>query len=195
MANRSDNFNRSDTTSGLGTPSDGGSNWVAVAGTWGISSNQAYESAGGSQEVVYLESDLSDVDVQVTLTDIASKRAGVVVRRNTSNQYLLVLCYGDASLIRLWRQPAGDLIQGVSQTVSNGDVFKVTASGSSVKVYQNGNLRIDVTETHAQTGTRHGLRSEGYSGARWDDFSVTGLSVPRGGPPQRRNRVRTLLRM
>ncbi|HKQ22879.1 MAG TPA: hypothetical protein VJT81_00370, partial [Burkholderiales bacterium] len=41
ITGRTDNFNRGDTATAIGTPSDGGSAWLQLAGTWGIASNQA----------------------------------------------------------------------------------------------------------------------------------------------------------
>lgn len=180
---RSDNFNRADTTSGLGTPSDGGSAWVALSGVWGISSNQAYESAGGPHSVAVLDSGTADVTVQMTLTAVGGNNAGVVARASDDNNYLLLAIYGGNTL-EIYRRDAGSfvsLLAPVTSAYAAGDVFKLTVNGTSVTAYQNGVSKGTVTSAFNQTATKHGLRSHQSIAHRFDDFSVTDLGG--GGAP------------
>jgi hypothetical protein len=91
VSNRTDNFDRADTTNNIGTPSDAGSAWTQSQGTWGIASNAGYESsAAGAQNIAQLEASLADVDVQVTLSNVsAGADAGPVARFADTSNYLL----------------------------------------------------------------------------------------------------------
>src|SRR5690349_20217898 len=87
MTNRTDDFNRADNASALGTPSDSGGGWTVGAGTYGINGNKAYESAGSSLTACWLEASISDCDVQATLSTV-SAALGVVSRAADNNNYL-----------------------------------------------------------------------------------------------------------
>ncbi len=190
MASRTDTFNRADSASALGTPSDGGSAWVAQSGTWGISSNQGYDVTGGSQETAVLEASASDVDVQVTLV-LAGNSEGLIARSAGDNDYLLFVFQTSSNELYLYKRVGGsftDLNGGaVSSTITSTDVFKLSVSGSTVNCYQNGVLKIGpITTTAGQTNTKHGLRAHSSSGARFDTFSITDTGGGGGGNRRRR---------
>src|SRR5438552_14788054 len=113
MTNRTDNFNRADSTTALGTPSDGGSDWIAINGTWGISSNQGYKVAtdANSQRAV-LESSVSNVDVQATLAGNATSGGGGLVCRLADVNNLIVAAIGANNLVaNIFKIVAGSATQ------------------------------------------------------------------------------------
>src|SRR4051812_21781255 len=85
--NRMDDFTRADSPTSLGTPSDGGSAWVAQSGTWGISSNTAIytqDAVLGAATLATLESDGA---VSATIATAAAVY-GIVARLSDPNNYL-----------------------------------------------------------------------------------------------------------
>src|SRR5689334_12682212 len=99
MSNRSDDFNRADNASTLGTPSDAGSAWSALEGTWGISSNQAYNPTADGQGTAALESSIADAQVQATLA--TSGGSGLIGRATDGNNYIL-FARADASNVKIY---------------------------------------------------------------------------------------------
>src|SRR5688500_3275217 len=124
MTNRTDNFNRADTTNGIGTPSDAGSAWSQLSGTWGISSNRAYESANTGQAVCVLEASASNVEVQVTLVTL-NVDPGLIARAADDSNYIL-LAVGTNGFL-LYKKVSGSFTQLDSYvgTISAGAVIKL----------------------------------------------------------------------
>jgi hypothetical protein len=178
VSNRTDNFDRADTTNNIGTPSDAGSAWTQSQGTWGIASNAGYESsAAGAQNIAQLEASLADVDVQVTLSNVsAGADAGPVARFADTSNYLLWIYTIGSSGLRMFKVVAGSFTQlgsTASYTAANGDVLKFTVNGSTLNGYVNGALKVGPqTESAGSTNTKHGLRSFNDSASRFDDFSI-----------------------
>jgi hypothetical protein len=191
VANRSDNFNRADSATALGTPSDGGSDWVAGSGTWGISSNQAYcVSAGGGIVRAYLEASVANVDVSVTFAVVQANVTGLLFRyADEANNWVV---YNDGSAWRLLLRTGGSDHtdpNNYAVAAANGDVVRVVASGSgagAIQVYINGTLRITSSqfETFGATATKHGLWCNFSTGSRWDNFTLTDLAATAQDTPE-----------
>ncbi len=180
MSNRSDNFNRTDTTTNIGTPSDGGSAWVQQSGTWGISTNQGYDSDSGPQKTCVLEASSADVAVQVTVT-VFSANVGLILRAADDSNYLLLSLTNGGAGIEIYKNVSGSftLLQTIGNSIASADIFKFQAVGTTCKVYKNA-VQIgsdqDVTGI-GQTNTKHGLRTHNDATSRFDDFSITDMSV------------------
>lgn len=175
MANRSDNFNRADSTTALGTPSDGGSDWVAASGTWGITSNKSYKVGSGSTfEAAYLEASTSSADVQATNTGLGS--TGLCCRLSNNSNFIFGQVISGTAYI--WKRVAGTFTQIGSTytgTIVAGDVWKLTCDASNnLKLYQNGVQRVSGTDAAGSTNTKHGFCDfSGGSSVNWDNFSIT----------------------
>jgi hypothetical protein len=179
MGVRSDSFNRVDSGVSLGTPDDAGSAWVALSGTWGISTNRgaALGTADGLHHVAYLESNLSDAVVSVTFPVITST-AGFAFRISDNNNYLFFQV--DSASRNLVKRAAGAFTQiggPVAGTTANGDVFMARLQGSLITIYQNGLPILSVTETFNQTATKHGLKTFTGDSSLYDDFTVASTLV------------------
>lgn len=179
MTNRSDDFNRGDTTNGIGTPSDGGSAWSQVSGTWGIASNTGYESGlTPSQAICVLESSVADVDVQVTIATQAIS-SGVIARETDNSNYLLLAIGNSSNDFTLFRKQAGSFVQIATavQAISSGDVIKFNLNGTAIAGFYNGVSKVTGTSSFNQTATKHGIRVDTATGivVRFDTFSITGL--------------------
>lgn len=178
MTNRTDDFNRADSAVSLGTPSDGGSAWVAYAGTWGINTNRGYLATVTSQSVAALESSVSDIDVQVTAA-VNGADYGIVGRLSDNNNYLMGIA-GTATNWRLYKRVAGAFTQIGSTggfSPANGDVLKLTFNGSSLNFLVNGVSQVSTTDSFNLTATKHGIRASSDIVVRFDDFSIVGLGA------------------
>lgn len=204
MANRSDDFNRADSSSSLGSPSDGGSAWVASVGTWGISSNRGYESSGAVQQnLAYLEASSAVVDVEVTIPVVGSD-LGLIVRFADSSNYIL-FAWTSGTGFRLFKVVGGSFTQlGTTDggMLANGDVMKITvSSGNAFNCYKNGAelTNLAATDSAGSGNTKHGLRAYSDTTSRFDTFSITDngaaafdaalVSRAQASIPPRRNRV------
>lgn len=179
MTDRTDNFNRADSTTALGSPSDGGSAWVAVAGTLGIISNQGYRVDAGGYGIAYLEASVADGTAQVTVAVFDALYNGVSCRVTSDQDWIAVLAYDVGNEIYLYKRVAGTYTQLGSTyagAVAAGDVIALEFSGSSYTVRQNGTSRVTATDSSHNTVTKHGLLSHSSGGAtsRFEDFSFVG---------------------
>lgn len=178
-----DDFNRADSTTTLGSATTGHV-WVPFTGTvWGISSNKAYiQNSAGSQTIAYVETGVADVTIEVTVnkSDATNSinRMGVAFRISDESNYLFAKFTGSNQLA-IFKVVAGSGTQLGTTTVtfSNNSVLKVVLSGNQISAYQNGLLKVGpLTESFNQTATKHGLVWEAGGQAitvcRWDDFSI-----------------------
>jgi hypothetical protein len=201
VANRSDDFNRANSTTALGSPSDGGSAWVAQSGTWGVSSNQGYNASVGNQETAVLDSGTSNVDV-VFATPTVGNDIGVIARAADNSNYLL-LAWTSGTGYRLFKNVAGSFTQlgsTVSGTQGAGDTIEIKAdAANAITGYHNGSAIVGpVTDSAGATNTKHGIRAHVDSTTRYDTFSITDLvtSTPTGwlldSPPPARAPIKTV---
>lgn len=179
MTNRTDNLDRADTTNNIGNPSDGGAAWSQLSGTWGISSNTAYESAGSAGNVVcVLESSVSNVEVKATTSGTLTS-AGLNARCADNLNYLLWIW--NANNLQMFKNVAGSFTQlgsSIAYTWVSGDVFKFAVAGTNdLTGYVNGVTKLTVNDAAGASNTKHGLRTSGDSGVRFDDFSITVIAA------------------
>ncbi len=183
MSSRTDNFNRADSTTSLGTPSDSGSAWVATQGTWGIATNRGYNPGSDSPGSAYLESSAANADVQVTIS-VVGAHGGLVFRLSDLNNYWLLDVAVSGTKLRLQKYQSGSF--GVNfdfaYTPANGDIIKASFSGSTINCYLNGSVVIGpITDAFNSTATKHGLFDFSENAVRFDDFSIVDTSVAPGG--------------
>jgi hypothetical protein len=190
-----DDFNRADNTSSVG-----GTGWTVrmrnsahVTPSWGLLSGRAYATStptyGGTLSEALLLQNLGtgDFDMTVTLASytsgsfdapIAAFRAdptqddgnnGLGYFLLTKN-YLYLLRSNEGGSSTWAVQPGGTFDPFVS-----GDVARILAVGSSIKVYRNGVLAINATAVYNQTAPCHGLAGYASPWDRYafDDFTVT----------------------
>lgn len=178
----SDDFNRADSTTTLGTSSSGHA-WTALGGTWGISSNKGYIQDATGVKPPYLESGVSDCTVKAVLnkSDASNNlnRFGIAFRISDASNFIYAY-FITSSQARLFKFEAGvgtQIGSATGLTETNGDSLSAVLSGTSIIIKHNTNTIISVTETFNQTATKHGLYWEAGGSAasvcRWDDFLVT----------------------
>lgn len=194
MTNRSDNFTGSNSADSISTgayhPSDGGSDWIVYHNTWGIDSNQCYQSGllFGDNLGIGLQSSVANVAVQITNTvkPIAGSNIAVAFRIADDNNFMVA--YATSSDALFYKKVSGSYTQLATQAISgfaDGDVYKVTADAANLLTfYRNGSPLVSVTDATHSTNTIHGLfYSSNTNEQRFDDFSITALT---GGSASRR---------
>jgi large repetitive protein len=181
MTNRVDNFNRAD--GALGTPSDGGSAWVAQAGTWAVLGNQARVSTSVAGQSVVLQSSSSNVTVQATLG--VSSGFGLCTRAADANNYILADTTLTQARIRTRVAGVETVVAGpVGYVPTPGDVIKLKADANDlISLLINDVVVLSTTVTTGNTNTLHGLQATGgMTAQRWDDFSITDLPLAPDAP-------------
>lgn len=176
-----DSFNRANSTTSLGT-ADTGQAWTAHSGGWGISSNQAYCDTDASLLNFATVAGAADGVLQVKLPSPGGGSGGsawVVCRFTDVNNCLYVACSG-IEQYRLMKRQGGALSTlgtGTIDHANSNDVVRVVLLGTSIKVYVNDVLDLDVTTAFNQTATRVGMGTDYGSGPgsapRFEDFSFT----------------------
>lgn len=173
----SDDFNRADTDTGLGTSSSGHTWLTGGAGNsvWGIDTNRAKKVDGAIAAVAYIDSGVSDCTVEVTMATIDT-RCGLSFRfSDNSNWWYLWWLTSTSFQVRKVEGGSSSAVFSHTQTMANGDVLKVVLSGDQIGVYINDDLKTTITDSFNQTAEGHGIYRESGGGGdpRWDDFSVT----------------------
>jgi hypothetical protein len=180
MTNRTDNFNRANTSSGqLGTPSDGGSAWLEPDSqySWDISSNAAKTTPAIGWNADALESSISDCDVQATLLGTVNYVAGICGRLTSQANYIEARVTAGVGY-NLWARVAGTDTQiGTTYSASPGanEVVKLHMSGTTIEMYVNGTKVAYGTSSANQTATKHGIFTYGDNVTKFDNFSITGF--------------------
>lgn len=166
-----DSFNRADNAASLGN-ADTGQAWIALVGTWGISSNQAACTVHSSNDVAVIDGGLADCTVQVT-TAIIFSDSGIAVRATDGLNFIrLIFDLGSASWL-LQKCVAGSFttIGSALGTNANGDVIKLVMSGSNFTAFKNGVQLFTASDAFNSTVTKHGLTAVGTV-PLFDNFSI-----------------------
>ena len=173
MTNRTDDFNRANSTTSLGTPSDAGSAWVPLTGTWGVISNLGYCPVSTSDAFAYLENSASDFEAQFTFQTLGGDN-GLIFRIQDANNLWLAW---HSSENRFYKRVAGSFIQtgAINGTAVSGDVVKISANGNTLEYWLNGSLAITVTDSFLNTQTKAGIRANTNTTSRIENFSITDL--------------------
>ena len=176
-----DGFDRANSTTTMGT-ADTGQTWAPATGTWGISSNRAYNTSTSSVTTL-IESGVNDIDVSCVI-NIASTGSlpGLVFRALDANNRLGIFIDIPNDRVELWKNDASSTASRIvaseaTMTLDYGVDYTVraVAVGDQIQMYVNGVLRNTYTLTSAEaskfTGTGYtkvGLR--GATQTRYDDL-------------------------
>lgn len=173
MTTFTDDFNRADGSVGA--------SWTQVSGTWTIASNRLSPGTTGTGLVLTAVTAMAtnDNSAQATIAVTAAASQGVWCRGNSgiTQGYLW---RNDGTTWTLFSVLGGSFtsIGTFAAAAVSGDVAKVQAVGSTIKGFVNGVQQVSVTNTVVTTGTSVGIRSDGASALRYDDF--TGADVTSG---------------
>lgn len=171
-----DTFTRANSTTTLGSTEIGNFTWQNLnSNTGGISSNTAYSVTGANNQASYIEFNVSDVDITVTVSTYGAGVAqqGLYVRISDGNNFWRFT--NDNGNISLIKKVAGSNTTFGTQpfTKTNGDVYRIVTSGDTIECFINGRSIIRVTDSFNNTATKHGFgNATGNSAARWDNFQI-----------------------
>ncbi len=182
--NRADNFNRTTTPPSMGTPSDSGSGWTTLSGSYGC----GHDGTSG-RDVAFCHSQGS-ITLDCGATDHAGSavmvnrndQAGIIVRAADDSNYYLFNVQPDGTS-QLYKKVSGSFTQlaSGSGTVVAGDTIFLQVVGSALTAQVNGGTVATATDSDLTTGTFCGLRSGGSDAVFYDDFAITDLSGGGGG--------------
>lgn len=183
-----DSFNRANSTTTLGN-TDTGQAWTVLAGTWGISSNQAYCLSVDGR---YMASVTSGTNVEVQVWLAAGQFPAVFARASSSSAFYCVnwnsyaispysgyelrrIISGTDTVLARWATTAW----GATITPATVKLRVVEGSGqTNLTVYVNGTSRITYADTAGTRpdGTGVGIAAVwGDTAGRWDDFVATAI--------------------
>jgi hypothetical protein len=180
----SDNFNGTDSdTMGVQLT------WTEVLGDWDILSNEAISNSGSlnQNQSARAESALSSADhySQVDLLTVTGSfaRGGVAFRfASGANTFYAVLNREGQGAALIWKVVTGTLteLNSTATTVTLPDVFKGSASGSTITSYVNGSQVSQITDSSITGNLYTGLAKRHTSvpcSATFDDFEAGDLFV------------------
>jgi hypothetical protein len=158
--------------------------WAQQSGTWGTFSNAAYKVSSGSiKEGCRAQHDLSSADhsAQVTVSNGAQSQGPAARFDSAATTLYSTTEYGSTTyyLTKVVAQTETG-IGNVGNTYADGDIYKVSCNGSTIKSYKNGVEVISVTDTSITGNVRCGMFSSNVNGLM-DDFIATDLSAGGGG--------------
>lgn len=169
-----DDFDRADSTTGLGTTLDG-KTWVqiyAAPNVIGISGNKAYN-AGSSNSIAILDVGLEAYSVSAVLAEIGTQ-GWIVANRKDAARFWRFGTYSGHLAIE--RYNGGKDIDGIAPAgtiaPSPGDVLRIDVSGHSAKFYWNGELIYTADGTLFHAATTVGIQATGATPTKFDAFCV-----------------------
>lgn len=172
----SDDFNRADSTSGLG------GTWIAnrPADIMGISSNAAYTPTS-KPHVVYVQetgySDGIEITLDVTADDGTASEVGIVLRYVDDSNYLKLIKYGaigSTDDMRLQRKN-GTLVSNLKVGPTDFTVpytLKVRLEGDRIVCLKGDTVVIDQVSDVNLSATKHGIVINNNIATRVDNFEV-----------------------
>lgn len=173
-----DLFTRADATGALGTSLSGDA-WANDSG-FNIVSNAARANTDTlSMANVTVGAAVADMVVEVSLAAIGTgDEVGVVFRyTDANNQYRAYVDKGD-NKVHLEKNVAGVVteLSAPAYTVGTTAEMRVIIQGTRIRVWVDGKLYIDTTDSALATGTKAGLFARNASGtSTFDDFYSEGL--------------------
>jgi hypothetical protein len=182
-----DNFNRSNNSTSLGTPSDAGAAYVvSSASQFGIDSNAAAYT-GSTTPSWFLRplsggSSTADGVVEATLGNGTVQYVALTLCSSAGVGYVCFLGLGSNGDAQLWTYAPGySSVSGfASVSWTSGDVAKLEKIGSSIKLYRNGSqVGSTVTNSTYSTITHGGVHV--YSSNT--TFRIDALTVGDGAAP------------
>lgn len=166
----SDRFDRVDSTTSLDV-ADTGQTWVPNSGIWGIDTKTAYLVSATGQATVVTDSGQFDCRIQTTV--LVAGDVGLCWRSSDDNNNFV--WSGASPTGGIYKRVGGSytsLMSSSSLVILPGDVIRVDVLGDIHTFYKNGVYLGSVTESFNDTATKHGLRSNAVTTARFEDFSV-----------------------
>jgi hypothetical protein len=142
MATITDNFDRANNASSLGSSSEGWS-WTAVAGTWGINNNLAYAPGASTTQTARAEIDLDSADHYAQVV-YAARSTGDFIGPAVRFASAADTCYyykSNSNVHDLLKRVAGvptSLATGSTSSLALPHTLKAEINGSTLKGFREG---------------------------------------------------------
>lgn len=163
----SDNFDRANSATAIGAAPSGHAP-IVWRGTWGVTSNQAYNAGGTSDAAVGWDIGAADAEVRATIN--ATDLGTMLMVRASDDRTAYTLAFNPS--VKMYRRVSGSFTQLADYgTHNDGAVYTLRAQGSTITALKNGTTLGSVTDTNITTGNRVGLRADG-SGSRFDNLTA-----------------------
>lgn len=172
-----DSFTRADSAVALGNSDGPGSlAWTSLFDTWGISSNQAYNSGALNGATAALDVGTPTQSVSADVTCNGGNCYLTARATDSSNLYLAGLNTG--ALYALYKEVgAGFTLLASSSTTDTSATLTLSANGTAIALAVNGAPLLSVTDGAITTGNKAGLwNGKAGSASRWDNFLVASVS-------------------
>lgn len=160
------------------TPEVGGAWTVYSTGAeYDIQTNRLrYKTADLGQHVVGFDTGLSDVKISAVLTQQLNGDPGLAFRYINDDNMWAVRLRGATNDVQVFKRLEGTTTAltptyGVTLTPGTDYAIVVRLSGASIKVWIDGALAFDLTDTDLQTATIHGIRGQDV-GELFDTFII-----------------------
>ena len=170
-----DDFNRSDTTAGLGTATTGQAWTTASGNNMGISGGQAYLPAAANSRAI-IEAGVSNLRVGATFPVIGT--SGWIIFRYVDASNLWRVGHSSSGVIQLQKIVGGTLTAltggGLFNALRAGDRLDLEAVDDKIRILLNGREIFLVTDSAVSAGTKVGINVDNTT-VRLDDFTVRAL--------------------
>ncbi len=138
-----------------------------------IQSNKA-QWASGVLNIQWIETGKSDCTISAIVNiPSGASNSGIAFRVEGASDWLIATLNAASDVVYVLKRSPGLTIVAQQAMVLAADtnyVLEVVLSGSSIKVYVDGALKIDTTEAHNQTITKHGIHTDGSIAVKIDEF-------------------------
>lgn len=189
----SDNFDRSNSTSSLGSTQTG-QTWPPInalytnmpQGQWGISGNKAYAVTGNDGDFTVLDATVTNSEVSIRITGAnANHFPGLIARGETDGDFYLIEIAPGSGQMWIYSNAQDALAQAPNGTFNNGDLVTLrteTLSNSTrLTALVNNTQVMQVTDSapNRPVGTFYGFRYGTYASntntMRFDDFTLKSI--------------------
>lgn len=183
-----DTFDRGNADA-LGTSSDGDWSWTEVQGDIDISGNKAVATAGG-RKFARADKDLSSDDHYAQAiwgtAGGGNSNTGVAVRKDSSATLTFYYAWNrdtdDAMKIEESTDDSQTEVASGSYTISDGEVLKLTADGSTLTAYVDDVQKLQGSDSSISGNLRTGLQGY-YAKTTWNNFQAADLAAGPSGNP------------
>lgn len=155
--------------------------WTSISGSWRIgNSNAAGKSATNSVvDLARADSDLSSADQRAQIKRLGSNTShyqGACVRVPSTSTKTFYGVFND-NFIYIMKMVAGvqTNITSAANAAVSGDIYKVSANGSTIKSYCNGTEKLSTTDTAITGNLRCGVQLFAAVDDLLDDFEAADL--------------------
>lgn len=173
-----DTFDRASTADIDGsTMSDGVNTWLKTGtGLWGIVGGEA-NSDGSANAAFYVCDSMADVaDCQV-IYEQETIQGGVMARWTDNNNHYLCYTALDPVRVQVYKRVSGSytLLATGTTTITLADIIRFRLEGTSLQVYVNDVLELDLTDSDLASAGKAGIYADPSLVRKVDGFQVVGL--------------------